>query len=325
MSYDFQSFISIKGWEILYQKGKTIDKAFSVIQGYLRRIALLFRVKSYDFVLIHRELTPFGPPIFEWIIAKVLRKKIIYDYDDAIWLADQESENPLWKILKWRSKVASICRWSWKVTAGNQYLAQYARKQCQNVVILPTVVDTNTHHASFLETKPDAQKITIGWTGSHSTLFYLNDVIPVLQELEQSYDFEFLVIANKDPHISLTHFRFIPWNKHTEIEDLSKIDIGIMPLEDTEWAKGKCGFKLIQYLAIGIPAVANDVGVNNQLILEEETGFLADSHEKWLQSLKKLLTHKDLRKQMGSRGRDLIEKEFSVESQKEKFLSLFHV
>lgn len=323
MTYDFQSFISIKGWEILYQKGKTIDKALSVINGYLRRITLLYRLSAYSHIWLHRELTPFGPPVFEWLIAKVFHKKIIYDFDDAIWMADQEKESLPWRILKWRSKVASISGWSWKVAAGNEYLASYARQYCPNVSVFPTVVNTTMHSPKPKTQNPKPGKLTIGWTGSHSTLFYLNNLFPVLKTLEQLHDFNFLVIANKNPELPLRNFQFIRWNKDTEIEDLCHMDIGIMPLEDTEWAKGKCGFKLIQYLAIGIPAVASPVGVNDRIVLEGETGYLANSPETWIQSLEALLTNDELRNEMGRKGREHIVKNYSVKSQEEHFLHLF--
>ena len=320
-TYDFQSFLSINAWNNLYKQGKALQKVAGVISGFLRRITRLLSVSKYDYILIHREATPLGPPFIEWIIAKVLKKKIIYDYDDAIWMADQGGENKIWSTLKWRSKVSSICKWSYKVTTGNEFLARFARQYCPNVVILPTIVDTDKHTISELLPKNDL--ITIGWTGSHSTLFYLVSLIPILQELEKSFEFQFLVIANKDPELPLKNLQFIKWTKETEIEDLAKMDIGVMPLEDNEWSQGKCGFKLIQYLSMGIPAVASPVGVNEDIIKNGETGFLANNQEEWLASLKKLLFSPTLRKKMGEAGRELIISEYSVESQREIFFSLF--
>lgn len=323
ITWDFQSFVSDKGWEILYNKGNVTSKLLATLSGLLRRCAVLTRLRSYDYVLIHRELTPFGPPIFEWMISRVFRKKIIYDFDDAIWLADQTHENPIWKMLKWRRKIGSICNWSFKVSAGNNYLADYARTHCEQVVLFPTVVDTAIHSSPGQKPKAKSQKPTIGWTGSHSTLFYLDSLLPVLQELEKTCDFNFLVIANQNPHLPLKNFQFIPWNKETEIEDLSRMDIGVMPLEDNEWAKGKCGFKLIQYLALGIPAVASRVGVNDQIIMDAKTGYMASTPEEWKSKLMLLLQDPELRNRLGNAGRVLIEERFSVKSQESRFLGLF--
>ncbi|MFY0599360.1 MAG: glycosyltransferase [Cyclobacteriaceae bacterium] len=321
---NFHSFISSKDWNNLYSKGKSIDKMLFMLKGFWSRVSILFDIKKYSYVLIHRELTPFAPPIFEWIIAKVFKKKIIYDFDDAIWLADPNGENWIWKALKWRSKVSAICKWSWKVSAGNEYLADFARQYCSQVEIFPTIVDTGVHSPNAQAHKhPITQSPIIGWTGSHSTLFYLNELLPVLLELENDTEFEFLVIANKNPELPLKGFRFLPWNKETEIEDLSQIDIGVMPLEDNEWAKGKCGFKLIQYLSLEIPAVASPVGVNDQIVLDGKTGYLASSPSEWKEKLLSLIEDCELRKQIGIEGRKLIEEKYSVKSQQENFLNLF--
>tara|TARA_Y100001972_G_scaffold119065_1_gene159904 strand:- start:1082 stop:2176 length:1095 start_codon:yes stop_codon:yes gene_type:complete len=330
LTLESQPFISPQAWKALYAEKKTGSKFRSVINGFLRRAISLFKISKYDFIFIHRELTPVGPPIFEWIIAKVLKKKIIYDFDDAIWLPDQNRESTVWRWLKWRSKVASICMWSWKVSVGNEYLADFARKYYENVVVIPTVVDTGMHFKGVRNQKSEISLIAgqagrpiIGWTGSHSTLQYLNLILPSLHQLEQNTDFEFRVIANKDPKLPLKNYSFIPWNKETEIEDLATLDIGVMPLPDDEWAKGKCGFKLIQYLALGIPAVASPVGVNTDIIHQDETGLLARTTEEWTKSLRKLLEDESLRAEMGKKGRSLIEKNYSVQSQKDNFFSLF--
>ncbi len=325
-----QSFISLTEWKALYAEKRVGSKFLSVFNGFLRRIIVLFKVSQYDFIFIHRELTPFGPPIFEWIIAKVLKKKIIYDFDDAIWLPDQNIESSIWKWLKWRSKVASICKWSYKVTVGNEYLADFTREYNENVVVVPTVVDTGVHFKAYLPVRQEislptgqAERQIIGWTGSHSTLQYLDLILPSLQQLEKEIDFEFRVIANKDPKLPLKNYSFIPWNKESEIKDLATLDIGVMPLPDDEWSKGKCGFKLIQYLALEVPAVSSPVGVNTDIIQHDETGFLASTTEEWTESLRKLLKDGSLRAEMGKKGRALIEKNYSVQSQKNNFLGLF--
>lgn len=367
---DQQSFISEEGWQVLYKEGNQLKKLRAVLSGFVRRKLMLFRANRHDYIFIHRELTPFGPPIFEWFLAKVLRKKIIYDFDDAIWLNDGHDGNPLWTWLKWRSKIAMICRWSWKVSAGNEYLADYAKQFCKQVEVVPTVVDTERHsdtrtyltagrhsdlpdgrqavgqsdgsdtwtskgeteaHKTDKNLARSSSKLStiasqlpvVGWTGSHSTLFYLDMILPILQQLEKDHEFTFLVIANRDPKPEVKNYQFIRWSKENEVHDLSQIDIGIMPLEDTEWAKGKCGFKLIQYGAMGIPSIASPVGTNLHVIQENETGLFASSPKEWYEKLKKLLQDSRLRTEMGAKAREWIVKQYSVESLESKFLALF--
>lgn len=360
LPFQIHNLLTVSDYQILYQDGKGVKKLLAITQGLLKRALLMFKVSKFTHIFIFREAFFFGPPIFEWIIAKVLRKKIIYDFDDAIWMADGTNESTLWKWIKWRSKVASICRWSWKVSVGNEYLASYAQQFCDQVEILPTVVDTDIHQAPPARTKSDlksqqptanshrlkakeetlrqaqndltienqrpkakGQKPIIGWTGSHSTLQYLHPIVPVLQELEKTHDFTFLVIANQDPQLPLKDYCFAKWNKESEVEDLAQIDIGVMPLEDNEWSKGKCGFKLIQYLSLGIPAVASPVGVNAEIVIHNKTGLIATTSQQWLEALKQLLELETLRKKMGDSGRKLIEDRYSVKSQQESFLQLF--
>ena len=260
---DYQSFIDEKTWAILYKEGYMIQKALGILRGFLRRMAMLFRVYGYDYIFIHREASPIGPPIFEWIITKVFRKKIIFDYDDAIWLPNTTKSNALVAGLKFHQKTAWISSWSYKVSAGNAYLADYAKqfqKNKTNVIINPTTIDTQNLHNQQKQQLANDDIPVIGWTGTHSTMKYLDEIVPVLAELEKEYTFYFLVISNKKPDFSLKSLTFIPWNKESEINDLLQMNIGLMPLSDDIWAKGKCGFKALQYMALGIPALVSPVG-----------------------------------------------------------------
>jgi glycosyltransferase involved in cell wall biosynthesis len=169
----------------------------------------------------------------------------------------------------------------------------------------------------------DGEMLNIGWTGSHSTLKYLDDIVPVISELQKSIGFNFLVIADKNPMLPFKNFEFIPWNVSTEIEDLSRLDIGIMPLIADAWSEGKCGFKLIQYFACEIPALASPVGINKIIIDQGVNGFLCQTDDEWRSSLKALLADGSLRKQMGKAGRKKVEDQYSIQSLEEKFLQLF--
>ena len=159
--------------------------------------------------------------------------------------------------------------------------------------------------------------------GSHSTLKYLDMVMPVLDDLRQAFDFSFIVIADKEPSLILKDWKFILWKPLTESEDLLQLDIGIMPLVADEWSEGKCGFKLIQYFACGIPAVASPVGVNKIIVDEGVNGFLCHTNDEWKSAVQKLLTDKTLRAQMGMAGRNKVVKGYSIQSQSAKFIELF--
>lgn len=321
VKYSYQPFLSKAGWDIFFSKGKLLRKIAAVCGGFLRRWILMFRIGTYDFVYIHREAAPIGPPVFEWIIAKIYRKKIIYDYDDAIWVPVASEHNKMARHVKWFSKVGRICRMTYKVSAGNEYLATFARQYCKKVIVVPTVVDTENEHNTIQD--QSVLNPVIGWTGTFSTLKYLDIIVPVMQRLQQKYDFTFVVIANKDPKLPLRNYRFILWNKKKEIADLLSMHIGVMPLYDGEIEKGKCGFKAIQYMALGIPAVVSPVGVNKDIVKNNQSGYVASSEEEWEEAIEKLLKDGNLRKKFGQESRKIIENNYSVKATSGLFKSLF--
>ena len=323
-TYEVQSLLSAENWRVFYAPGNSLGKGFILLKGFLKRFALLFKASSFDFIFIHREAAPIGPPILEWAIANVLRKKIIYDFDDAIWLTDKTTEGWLEKTLRWRSKVKSICRWSYKVSCGNEYLSAFARQFNKSVVYNPTTIDTTALHNVKKSQSTSQEKIVVGWTGSHSTLKYLDIIKPVLVGLEKKHPtIEILIIANQRPELELKSLKFLPWRKDSEVADLLKIDIGIMPLPDDEWTKGKCGFKALQYMALGIPAVVSRVGVNEKIVSHGVNGFIATTHDEWFKSLDLLIQDKMLRFNMGEAGRKKVIDQYSVASNTSTFLSLF--
>ncbi len=325
-SISSQSFWDRETWEVLYKSGFKLRKTIGFIKGSVRRLAILFSLSKIDYVFIHRECLPVGPPVIEWIIGRLLKKKIIYDFDDAIWLPNTSEENRIAAFLKWHSKVSSICKWSYKVSCGNSFLAEYASRFNETVILNPTTIDTdNLHNPNKFTIEKKTARVTIGWTGTHSTLKYIKPLVPILKKLELKFpnQVQILIIANRRPQLALDTVNFIPWSKETEIEDLLKMDIGIMPLSDDIWTKGKCGFKALQYMALEIPAVVSSVGVNSEIIDAGVNGFLCSSENEWMEALGKLIGDSQARKQMGRAGRQKIISTYSVSSNSSLFLDLF--
>ncbi len=321
--YKLQSFIDEKTWYHLYNGGGFIQKSWGVFKGFARRWKfILFDLATFEFVFIHREAAPVGPPVFEWIISKLFRKKLIYDFDDAIWIPNTSKVNSFASWFKACWKIKYICKWAYKVVGGNDYLCNYASLYNRFVVKIPTCVDTVKYHNRIKN--QHTEKVVIGWTGSQSTLKFLEKSIPVLKELKERFDFEFVIIANQAPPFELSFSKFIPWDEHTEVDDLLQLNIGIMPLDDDPWCEGKCGFKLIQYLSLGIPAVASPIGVNKNIIDEGINGYLCNSKEEWLKALTDLIEDAALRSQMGKDGREKVITNYSIQSQTASFLNLFN-
>lgn len=328
ISYRVQSFLTGNDWRAIYSPGNYRKKFTSLFGGFMRRFFILFSVPAFDYIFIHREATPAGPPVIEWLIAKVFRKKIIYDFDDAIWATDKTRESWSERFIKWRSKIGSVISWSHRVSAGNEYLCDYARKftSPEKVVLNPTTIETDLdYNRELYPIKKDPERIVIGWTGSRSTLKYMRQLMPVLQEMVARFpQVDIVFIADQDDGQQAERFYFRKWSAQTEINDLLSMDIGIMPLPEDPWANGKCGLKALQYMALEIPSVISPVGVNQIIVKDGVNGFLCRSADEWLMVLTRLVENSVLRKQVGRAGRDTVVNTYSVKANAEIFLSLFH-
>jgi glycosyltransferase involved in cell wall biosynthesis len=316
-------FWSINAMKILYAKGKKTQKALHTLIGLSKRFFLLPMLIRANVIFIHRESIPLGHGYYEWIISKVLRKKIVFDFDDAIWLSQTSKENAKIGWLKGKDKTSKICNLSCLVVCGNAYLEEYAMRFNSNTIIIPTTLDTDYHKPK--ENKLATEKIVIGWTGSPTTIDHFKIIIPVLEQLKNEYGerIQFSVIGDNrytHPELSISGQA---WRLETEIQDLMKFDIGIMPLPDDEWTKGKCGFKGLQYMSLEVPTVMSPVGVNTEIIDHGTNGFLANTDEEWYTILSELIENEKLRHKIGKEGRKTIINQYSISANKNKYASLF--
>jgi len=316
-----KTFWNERSWEVLFSNANFLTKFYYLTIAFAKRKLLMFSIYKYDAIFIHREIAHIGPPVFEWIIKFIFRKKIIYDFDDAIWHLNYSEKNKIARFFKAPWKVKYICKWADTIIVGNSYLKEYARQFNNNVVIIPTTVNTQVHKAC--KQKQTDKALTIGWTGTLTTLKQLETALPIIKKLKKRYDFNFYIISNEKPRFDI-NFEFKKWQAETEVKDLCKIDIGIMPLPDDEWAKGKCGLKGLQYMALEIPTIMSPVGVNSEIIQDGENGFLASNENEWLNKLSLLIENEDLRNKLGKAGRKTVEEKYSVEANKQKYLDVFN-
>jgi glycosyltransferase involved in cell wall biosynthesis len=314
-------FFDKKGYNVVHQYGFFLKKTMALAKGFLGRLLLFGQLGRYDFILLQREVAPIGPPLFEWLYIKLFRKKIIYDFDDAIWIQSVSEQNSFAGNFKYAKKVKNICKWAFKISGGNDYLCSYAKQYNNNVVYNPTCVDTQNRYNVLADHNVD--RVTIAWTGSFSTLKYLTIVENALIRLQEKYDFDIKIICNQRPLLNLKNVQYVEWSEANEVSALASCQIGLMPLTHDEWSEGKCGFKLIQYLSLGIPAVSSAVGVNKKIIEEGVNGYFADTDADWFNNIEKLILDIDMRKQMGLAGRKKIIAQYSLQSNENNFLNLF--
>lgn len=305
---------------VLYNAGHTWQKMRAVLKNMNRRRAELNSLNDFDLVYVFREAALFGPPWFERKIARS-NAPMIFDFDDAVFVAYKSPSNGYLSYLKFPGKTGEICRLSTHVIAGNQYLADYAGKFNKNVTIVPTTIDTEKYRK--VEKKSQFDTFTIGWSGSYSTVQHLDTIRDVFRQLAKNEKFRLRVIGTPNYELSGVDVEAMPWKSDSEVEDLEAIDIGVMPLPDDQWSKGKCGLKALQYMALGIPTICSPVGVNSTIIQDGENGFIADGKDEWIEKLKMLLHSFELRKKLGDAGRETVEKDYSAESQAPRVLEIF--
>lgn len=305
---------------ILHTGGNVIAKIGGVTRNFLRRRADLAGVGEYDLVYLFREAALLAPPWFERKIARS-GVPIVFDFDDAVFVSYKSPSNGYLSYLKFPSKTAEICRLSTHIMAGNEYLAEYARKQNPNVTIIPTTIDTDRY--KFIERAAEPETITIGWSGSFSTIQHLATIRDALQELAKIERFRLRVIGATSYDLPGVETEAIPWRAATELDDLSPIDIGLMPLPDEDWSRGKCGLKALQYMALGIPTICSPVGVNTTIIRNGENGFLASGEVEWVDTIRQLIHSREIRNRIGRAGRETVESEYSAKVTAPRVLEVF--
>lgn len=323
MKVPFKFFYLIKENEIPAFYGKSIAKKISLsFFIILRRFIHLFYLRKFNVVFVAREAIPFGSYFFELIIKKVLRKRIVYDFDDAIWIKRVSDGNKRFSFLKSAVKYAKIMKLADVVIAGNAFLAAYANKFNSNVHVIPSCIDLSLYKVKI---QTDSNRICIGWSGSETTLVHLISITNVLKKIQSIYGeaVYFKVISSRDNFkLPGLNIQSVKWNADSESEDLEDFDIGIMPLFNDEWSKGKCSMKGIQYMGKGIATVMSNVGTNKQVIQHGINGLLANSFDEWIQCLCLLIDDKQLRKKLGNAGRVTVEQKYSIQEWQTKWIDL---
>ncbi len=319
---DFSFLLSEKDDQLFYKTGNYFKKLKIVLRSRRKRKLDLKKINQYDIVFIQREGFMTGSIFFEKNLRK-LNKKIIFDFDDSIWLENVSAANRRFNWLKDSSKTSKIIQLSNFIIAGNGYLAEYAKKFNSNVTIIPTTIDTTEY--TRIKNK-SSHKITIGWSGSITTIQHFKYALPFLKQLKNIYGdkIEIKLIGDENYRNSELNIKGLAWNKENEIDELSSFDIGIMPLPNDEWAKGKCGLKGLQYMALQIPTIMSPVGVNTSIINDGVNGFLASSTNEWVDKISALINSNELRKKIGENARKTVVEFYSVESQKSRYLDLMN-
>ncbi len=321
-SYEFSYLLDEADDRVFYQPGRYGRKMVIMLKSIFKRLGDLRKAHEYDFVFVQREAWMLGSAFFERAFSK--KSKLIYDFDDAIWLPNVSEGNRQLKWLKRPEKTSEIIGMSSLVIAGNEYLATYARQFNERVQVIPTTIDLDLYRRQAYPGKP-AGKICIGWTGSSTTLIEFTSFEKVLKQLISQYGDRIYVkvIGEADYQSSMIEVKSVAWTSETEVLELCELDIGIMPLQDNDWSRGKCACKGLQYMALGIPAVMSAIGVNQKIVQSGENGFLCETEEEWLGALSALIESAELRKSLGEKGQRTVREKYAKKQWQERFLKLF--
>lgn len=303
---DVAPFMDIALWDVLYERGHIFTKILGVSKGYVRRLRDLFRVPAYDLVYCHMFVTPLGTSAAERLTL-MLARKLVYDVEDNVMAhvgrVQADHPNPLLRFLRGAEKYRYLIRQADHVVTSSPSLNERCKEI--NRYRACTYISSSVDAGRF---KPAGRYsnegiVTIGWTGTFSSRPYLDLLRPVLQKLASERRFRLRVIGNFDYELPGVDLEVIRWTAEREIEDLQGIDIGLYPLPMDDWVSGKSGLKAIQYMMMGLPCVATDVGTTPLIIRDGENGLLARTENDWLSALCRLLDDPDLRRRLGEAAR----------------------
>lgn len=294
----------------------------AVILNYLKRLARVVTARRYDLLWVHFEAFPYAPGFFEKLLS-LSGRPVVVDFDDAIFHMYDNHQSPVVRRLLGR-KLVPLLRDAAAITVGNSYLRNYVKGFNAAVTIIPTVVDTTRYvpQQAADPQKGEARPLVVGWIGSPSTWPYVERMLPALLPVIRNAGAVLRVVGAGPAADRWPELDRVAWSEATEITAVQQMDIGIMPLPDEDWARGKCGYKLIQYMACGLPTIASPVGVNADIVVDGETGLLATTATEWQRALTQLVNDQQLRRALGEAGRTRAVQNYSLASQEPRLLSV---
>ena len=322
---EISSLIGSDEFKFLYQKKSLSQKIFRLGNPLFQRFVDSFKMKSYDMLLVQREVMFFGPAFFERLYRRIGKMPMVLDLDDATYVSYvSPTYGKIGSFFKFFGKTDQLIKMSETVVCGNRFIAEYVESKGAKAVIVPTVVDTAKFRPAEKVEKRNALPV-VGWIGTHSTYPLLESIFPVLRRLAAKHEFVLKIVGAGRETITLDGVRVenVEWNLEREIADFQSLDIGLYPIKtlasaSDAWLLGKSGFKAIQYLAVGIPFVVTPIGVCAEIGEPNRTHFNAVGEEDWYNAIDKLLTDENLRKKMGAEARRTALANFTMEQQAEK-------
>lgn len=312
------SFMDMAMWKIVYTKRNYLSKLMGTLRGYIRRVVDIFRIARFDMVYVFMWVTPVGTSFFERLV-RLMSKRLIFDIEDNVLMEKANSLNPMVKMIKSRSKTIFLIKTADCVITSSPFLNDYClglneKKSC---VYISSSVDTDRFVP--VNSYSNDRKVTIGWTGTFSSMCYLDLLRNVFLELKKRCDYKLRIIGNFEYELPGIDLEVIQWSSANEVNDLQGIDIGVYPLHQNDWVLGKSGLKAIQYMAFGLPTVATNVGTTPRIIQHLENGWLVKTEDEWVHALEELIKSPDRRRKLGEAARRTVLENYSTQAIKSNY------
>lgn len=302
----------------LYEQGRYLSKALGFGRGILRRVRDFRLALAAEIAYVHLEVIPLGPPVLERALAK--RTSIVFDLDDLVFLPHSSNSNRFMRFMRSAEKTPELIRLATEVIVCTERLVEFATQYSGAVTNISSTIDTTVYRPK--SPSRDAAPVTLGWSGSHSTSPYLHLLDSVIRDLTVERDIRLRVIGDPEFAIDGVSVHATRWRLESEVADLAVFDIGLYPLPDEEWVLGKSGLKALQYMALGIPTVAQRTSVNETIIEHGVDGLLASTEHEWIECILALIDDPELRARLGSAGRRTVEERYSVAVTEPTYLSV---
>lgn len=293
-----------------------------LVLALLKRLGTVITAYSYSAILVQKDVLPFG---LQTLLHRI-NPNIIFEFDDAIWeLPPQFDERPAIIRFFYPYKIRlfhKMLKRAKSILANNSYQADYAIKLNKKVDIITAPIDTALYKPSD---NKDSDKVVLGWVGSPSTVYMLKDIFPALEKLGNKYlNLELHNIGGEPIELKNIKVQNIKWENDKIQNNLTKLDIGLMPLDDEPINRGRLGYKMIIYMSLGIPFVAQDIGLNRSVVKNGVNGYLAGNEDEWVEKLSRLIEDRELRNRLGKNGRKIAVEEYDIKEQAKKYANLFY-
>ncbi len=319
ISFEYAPFEDLPLHEVIYEPGRLARKASLLTRAYGRRFETMRHIREYDGVLVYREAALVGPELFERWVHR-LGVPIIYQLDDPLYVPYRSPSNGYLSYLKFFGKVGRIARMSALTIVNSRQHLEYVSRYTSKVALIPILVDGDRYSPRV---PAPTERVVVGWSGSPTTAQNLELIRGPLGVLGSRPEIELRFIGGRDYDLGEVTYTDVPWSSETEVHELSRLDVGLLPVPENDWTRRKFFMKLIQYMGLGIPPVCTPIGANTEVVQEGVNGLFATGDRQWETAVLSLVTNPELRAELGARAADTAHSRYTIQARGDEIVDAF--